>query len=456
MQEIFSSPSRELQQALLRLPEAIDRAFPMQPKHRRHLHLHIEELSLMLTSERGERGLMRQSYWSAPRLTAAYVWYFLPWNVVRLARLLHSLPLPVPEPRAIKKSGAPMPRIMADMGSGPLSFPLALWIAKPQWRALPLTILCTDNAIQPLHIGQSIFKHMAGEQCPWRIVPIRAALEQVPHEVYKTDGLPWLLSAANVCNELHSRGSYSQSSHEEQGLDNRLYMLMEKWAAVLHTAPTSNLLLVEPGTRLGGKTMVTLREAALECDLVPLSPCTHDALCPLEESGTWCHFTFDTGGSPSWLQDLSVSARLRKNALSLSFLLLQKRAAPEAEARVGSAAELSNGRIISGPLQVPSLAGRARYACYEGGLALVPNAEALPSGSLVRLREPEDERTDAKSGARIVDHAEKLAPRAESRVAQKSKDPAPASRMQEDTSRERKKKKPVKPSKKTQKKFWER
>ena len=55
-------------------------------------------------------------------------------------------------------------------------------------------------------------------------------------------------------------------------------------------------------------------------------------------------------------------------------------------------------RILSDAFPVPGM-GYARYACAEGGLALVPDAAALPSGALVACRRPDTPRRDSKSGA---------------------------------------------------------
>ena len=30
-----------------------------------------------------------------------------------------------------------------DLGSGPLTLPIALWLSRPDWRAVPLTLVCS-------------------------------------------------------------------------------------------------------------------------------------------------------------------------------------------------------------------------------------------------------------------------------------------------------------------------
>ncbi len=475
MQELFPPLPRAICDALQDFPKVLQSAMPMQAKHRHLLPQAIEELSTRLTTE---RGLLQQPYWSAPRFTSAYVWYFLPWNILRLTRLLHSLDLPEPTPMPIKKNGPALPRIFADMGSGPLSLPIALWLAKPQWRHIPLTVLCTDISPHPLGTGQKIFETLVGKDSPWRVVTRRCHLEGTATEMHKTEGIPWLITAANVCNELKGR--------HEQSSEDRLEEVVEKLLGSLH-APDARLLFVEPGTRLGGKTIVTLREVAQNYQLRPVSPCTHGHECPLDDTRTWCHFTFDIQGAPYWLTDLSIKANLRKDALSLSFVLLQGgQNAQEQESHTEQEGRHtpSSARIISAPFRVPNVPGFSRYACAPQGLTLLGRAEHLPSGALVSIEAPHDESaTDRKSGAFIVEHKEKLPAREDreyrdyrdsrredgytreysrpysqdrprSFSGERSEGRGKNASYREEKPQERKKK-VIKPSKKNEKKFWE-
>ncbi len=437
MQKIFTPLKPHIIKALQDLPKALDAVLPLQAKHRRTLPYAIEELSSRLTVE---RGLIKQAYWSAPRLTAAYMWYFLPWNILRLTRLLSSLHLPEPKPMPTRANGKVKPRVFVDMGSGPLSLPIALWLAKPEWREYELNVLCLDTSPHPLQLGQKLFTAIAGEQSPWRIIPVRAQLETAHVEIHKVDGLPWLISAANVCNELKLQ-------------EERAYKIMENLKPNLR-ANDASLLIIEPGTRLGGKTIVTMREAAIEHELNPISPCPHLQECPLEETRTWCHFTFDVSGSPKWLNDLSAAAKLRKDALSLAFVLLSNTEPKD---------DSNKARIISAPFKVPTLLGESRYACCSQGLALLGNATDLPSGALVELKQNQNQgRTDSKSGAIILEHAEKItqAPRAEyarpafKQGAKPSAQIEPKAKETKTKEQKQKAKKVIK-SKKTSKKFWE-
>lgn len=432
------------------LGQALRTVRPLRSAHYRDLPADIEALSRLLTCERS--GLYRP-YWSSPASTSAYLYYFLPWNVLRLARLFRSLPLP--DPRLwLKKGRTPL---LLDGGSGPLSVPLALWLARPEWRALPIQVLAVDNAVQPMELGRDVMAAWGDilGQPVWQVRVERGSLEHMPRLERKLAGTlerqerhlrPWLLTAANVLNELsaESRRMNREDDEDEDGPGGvrRLENLLDEleplcWPAPLNEDETGTAdeallpaaLFVEPGTRLGGKTISRLRDAALERDLIPLAPCTHRGPCPLAHAPAgrgWCHFTFDCEGAPHWLQELSSAAGLAKSALSLAPLLL--RADPAAgedlfddrdgfddadpdSARREAADMLHRPRpvrVLSSPFVVPGLRGQARYACCAAGLAVVPDAAALPPGASLTARAQEDmerpgtPRRDRKSGALLL------------------------------------------------------
>lgn len=381
--------------ALKALPRAINDILPLRTAHKRDLPLAVEELSLRLTSERNS---LNRPYWSVPRLTSAYLRYFLPWNIIRLARLFAGLPLPAPQPliwneQAEEADNESLPRLLVDVGSGPLTLPIALWMAKPEWRDLPLTVLCIDAAPQPLDLGKKLFIALAGEHSPWRIITRRAPLDALPRELRTIRGVPWLLTAANVINEIPVKtGEFN---------DER-FAAIAAVAAHFCQSPDASALFVEPGTRLGGKNMVSLREQALEAGLQPVAPCPHRGVCPVQESRSWCHFTFDIEGAPAWLLELSRQAHLSKDGLSMSFMLLQNGATTEPHAEHTSASSIESVRIISAPFVIPGMWGSARYACSERGLVLLTDALSFPSGALVEALWPDDPKQDKKSGAFIL------------------------------------------------------
>ena len=426
--ELFPSLDAAAQAALARLPEALARVRPLSAAHRRTLPEDIAELSRALTAERAE---LRRPYWSRPAFVSAYLHYFLPWNLVRLARLFRGLPLPSPEGEG--------PALLLDAGSGPLTVPLALWLARPQWRGLPLQVLALDSASQPLELGRALFAAW-GEALGEPVWPVRLAkgpLESLAaraQPLVASGGRPWLITAANVLNEVRpARGGRGgavaedvEDGEEDGGsglLEEKLDKLLAAWSPLF--APPADagvagseegnlptLLFVEPGTRLGGTTLMRLRELALAGGLHAVAPCTADTPCPLRR-GAWCHFTFSPAGAPRWLAELSAAAGLAKRSLSLSPLMLRAGAA-----RVTDAPAAARARVLSSPFEVPGVCGLARYGCAPCGLALLAEAGGIASGSLVELGEAgtarphgEKPRRDALSGARIFTPPQKQAPR---------------------------------------------
>ena len=437
---LFPPLTAETMRILDMLPEALAKVWPLNTAHRRSLPDDVAQLSRLLTTERA--GLARP-YWSSPASISAYLYYFLPWNLVRLTRMLASLPLP--DPRAVAPKGGEA--LLVDVGSGPLTLPLALWLARPKWRSAPLRVLAMDTSSQPLELGKTLME-VLGEltgQPVWPVRVARAPLDQVVRQAGPLlaggRARPWLVSAANVLNELRfgkKRSRGASAMEDEDGFDSpdaddmdfdaagaageadgekpegcredRLDSFLESLsplfdhvggrgeaAANSPAAVGPSLLFVEPGTRLGGSTIMRLRQLAVDGGLTALAPCTHQQDCPLlrgQGGRTWCHFTFGSEGAPLWLEDLSLAAGLGKSGLSLSPLLLS--AMPEAEPEAGKPMA---ARVLSAPFMVPGLAGRARYACSGKGILLLENAESLASGDELTVSIAAGAPRDRKSGA---------------------------------------------------------
>ena len=406
---------------------------PLSAAHRRFLPDDVAALSRILTSERTN---LAHPYWSRPGFISAYLYYFLPWNLVRLARLLSVLPLP-----SAAESGERS--LLIDIGSGPLTLPIALWLARPDLREAPIRVLAQDKAIQPLAFGRALFEALGQMQgsSVWQIETIHSPLYSLPRQVRMLcdDGVkggacrPWLVTAANVLNEYCGgrpqkmrggdfddcdadgvHGNSLTGEHGSVAMDAALEDVLEAVLSVLadsassvseeesgaeHSVPAA--LFIEPGTRLGGKIIMRMRGLAIQAGQNVVAPCTHSASCPLREGRggrTWCHYTFDAVGAPSWLQKLSAEAGLSKRALSLAPLLLSTQVAPQSHVRD---ADLP-ARVISSPFAVPALAGKARYACTHEGLVLLEDAVALASGDRLPISIPADAKRDAKSRVPVI------------------------------------------------------
>lgn len=178
---LFPPLSAAAREALERLPEALAKVRPLSAAHRRSLPEDVADLSRLLTTE---RGALNRPYWSSPAFVSAYLYYFLPWNLLRLTRLLSGLPLPDPGAAVVPESEA----LLLDAGSGPLTLPLALWLARPLWREAPVRVLGPGQRGSAPGIGQGAVqglgrdsrpKNLARAYCTrafgkaWRVMPRR-------------------------------------------------------------------------------------------------------------------------------------------------------------------------------------------------------------------------------------------------------------------------------------------
>ncbi|MDR2020638.1 MAG: rRNA methyltransferase [Treponema sp.] len=432
----------------------VDRIFPVPRRFRSRLEADVAELSRLLTSGRSERD---GGYLGRPGLLSAYLHYFLPWNVYRLCRLFSS---PGWDLSLAEGDG------IIDLGSGPLTLPIALWTARPELRGLRLEFRCVDRTGAVLEAGKRIFEalalgglsaeaasvpaasmpsasvnsggavHAGGGAGRWTIKTIRSAWDAP-----LSGGRAKLVTAVNMFNEVRT------VSGEGERAAVRLAALCRE---------EGSILVVEPGLPRSGAFIAALRSALLDRGRPPLAPCLHGGNCPLPGNpgrgrgrAKWCHFAFETGDAPKNLHRLSAAAGIPKERAVLSFLLAGPRSGgasrgedagaaasvPAASMPAVSAVRRSLAvRIISDPFPIPasvpaaslpsasmpsaSMPGQkqrlGRYGCSAEGLVLVVSVPAasvpsasmpggLHSGTLLELPLPAGERRDSKSGALLLE-----------------------------------------------------
>ncbi len=420
------------------LGQALKDAFPLKKAHRQDLPYNIVQLSRLLTVDRAE---MRHPYWASPALTGAYVHYFLPWNIYRLSRLFSGLRLATPPDDG--------KYLLLDLGSGPMTVPVALWLSCPEWRSKKIVVCAVDCAGHPLQIGKAILESLARQAGtePWEVVPVQAPLEQGIRragQIIQKGCTPWLVTAANVLNELEPLKKKVRLDDDETDFEkSRLNDITGLVSSLLRRAPKeARALFIEPGTRLGGLTLMGVRSMLRDEGMHIEAPCPHNGLCPLykgddsdemdddelfmqeeeqefqpqEQHGqvsklagrSWCHFTFTSTGAPSWLRALAEPTGLAKETLSLSFLLFS---AAKEEHEEQQQDGQQNGqktclRIISQPFSVPRRKGQCRYACSEYGLILLEDAAKYASGTKLSVSQTGDDVAkapqDVRSGAHCL------------------------------------------------------
>jgi len=372
--------------ALEALPAIFDEVAPLNQRHRLELGRTIRLLWEDLTSEREHR---TAEYLSSPAYYSSYVRYFLPWNILRLSSILSRMPLSL-------KAGS----VLMDIGSGPLSLPIALYVARPDLRSMPLTVYCTDKTERILKVGQAIFESLcaklSGSLPPWEIVLLRQPFgARLPE---KAD----VITAANVFNEFFWKS--------KTPLGKRAFLTAGQIMGNLKGR--GSVFFMEPGDPRSGSFMSAMRAAFMASGAEPVAPCPHNRSCPMpgvfhglelpasesspkekprrledvvmpkrRDKYPWCHFTIGTESAPGWLKKLSDEAGLPKEKLVFSYLLV---AFPNG-ASDRKTSDLA--RIVSEDFPLPGHR-TGRYACSAEGYTLIRYASdrfSFSSGDLVRL-----------------------------------------------------------------------
>ncbi len=345
---LFTHANEFTEKALIALEEAISQVVRQTNTQRKSLKKDIIELSELLTSERNE---LAAPYWTMPSFMAAYLNFFMPWNVVRLCQLLPKLEMPHIDDNDY----------ILDLGSGPITCIIALWIAKPEYRAKKINIIATDVVLKPMELGLAVFQALAkilGEPLNWNVQLHRQSFTQaLDRHSTKLKAKAKLILSANILNEVESRQKL-QNAQIREIFSAYSYAIRRN----LHN-DEGTYLAIEPGTRQGGRLITLLREEALENSLAPHAPCTHNEICPFQENkriSSWCHMQCPAH-APAWLKDLAYNSGFRRRTLSLSFVQLKtnlKKFKPNA------------ARLISNPFDVPQY-GTCHYICSEHGLGML-------------------------------------------------------------------------------------
>ena len=390
----------------------------------------IRELSHQMTDDRGSR---RLGYMNEKTFLSAYVRYFMWWNLVRLARLFANLDF------GFLLDGD----VCLDIGSGPLTLPCALWLARPDLRQKKLVWYVMDISQGALSVGEEIFLALAAKTGgePWKIVRVKGELGTAVKEKAR------FVTCANMFNELlQSRGGeppdflakkYSQALFKyldfengganEGSAQNAGGAANEGRAKSVRGGPA--LLLVEPGVPKSARFVSLMRDAFIRRGLLALAPCPHQQSCPMDgrragkggANGKWCNFAFETDDAPKKLLALSASAGIPKERAVLSFVLAGAARESYASPKSGGLSGLEKVSAIDAACKPKNCGGLLRvasdiirlppdgegqkprvghYACSEQGLvlALSKGGKRVYSGDLLEV---ENDFTP-KSGAETI------------------------------------------------------
>lgn len=429
----------DAQKVLRDFDQIAQSAMPANSKQLVALPKIIRELSHQMTDDRGSR---RLGYMNEKTFLASYVRYFMWWNLVRLARLFSNLDF-----NFLSGGG-----VCLDIGSGPLTLPCALWLARPDLRQKKFVWYVMDISQLALSLGEEIFLSVAaatgGE--PWKIVRVKGPLGTAVKEKAR------FVTCANMFNELlQSRGGeppdylakkYSQALFKyldfesDRGAENfrdakncggpanEVRAASEGSAANDRSGPA--VFLAEPGTPNSARFVSLMRDAFIRRGLFALAPCPHQQSCPMDgrragkggANGKWCNFAFDTDDAPKKLLALSAKAGIPKERAVISFVLAsaetackpkncgtrESDASPKSVDEKKSFASPRSGgllRVASDIIRLPpEREGQkprvGHYACSEQGLvlALSKGGKRVYSGDLLEV---ENDFTP-KSGAETI------------------------------------------------------
>jgi len=403
---VFGELPADVRKLLDSFPEIVDAVFPLDGKKLQSLPSDIRDLSHDLTDERADR---RVGYMNDPAVLSAYIRYYMWWNLVRLCRLFVSLPFDLKDGDAA-----------VDLGSGPLTLPIALWMTRPELRAKKITWYCVDISQGALAAGEELFLSLAartGDE-PWQITRVKGECGVSLRRRVA------LVTSANMFNELFWDNPLpleQQAKHYAEEISS-------------YAESESSILVIEPGVPRAGRFISLIRDSLMRLDYKPVAPCPHDGVCPFPglRHGKWCHFVFDTADAPAKLHKLSDEAGLAKDRAALSFIYSRRGVAVvEGEAGAGEAAagqapvpqaasEIVSRisglfpdlkvRVTSDPIKLPEYY-TGRYGCSERGMVMLTGTyqaadylQTCHSGSLVAVPMPDRKspEIDAKTDAILI------------------------------------------------------
>ena len=275
---VFAPLPQDARRILEEFGSIVQTVQPLSAKQLELLPRSIRELSHLLTDERSRR---KGSYMNSAPLLSAYIRYFMWWNLYRLVSLFAAT-----EQTAFDflYDGS----VCLDIGSGPLTVPLALFLARKELRGKKLIWYCMDSGSSALALGERLFyacceRLNAGTRasCPWRIVRVKGqagtaikskvdliTCANVFNEAYWSSKMPLKAEAQKDVRLLLSYAGLSDtdSGTYANGKDNR-------------TVPGKRcctVFVAEPGVPLSARFVGLLRDELIRKKMHIVSPCTHE------------------------------------------------------------------------------------------------------------------------------------------------------------------------------------
>jgi ribosomal protein RSM22 (predicted rRNA methylase) len=376
--DLFSSLNSESQYILNNFDTVLQNINHLNSKQLHFLPQDIRELSHQLTDERSSR---RLGYMNDKRFLSAYTRYFMWWNLFRLTSVFSAMDESV-------FSSLTDNSFALDIGSGPLTVPVALWLARPELRQKKISWYCMDLSSSILTAGENIFLSVAAQTIfenssiqPWKIIRIKGSLGT------SLKNKPAFITCANVFNEM-----FWDSDKPLEHLSKNYLDTLLKYTDI---NTKTRVFIAEPGIPRASRFVSLCRDIFIRKNWTLVAPCAHYQKCPADghKGGKWCHFILDTDKAPQKLLKLSESAGLPKDRASISFICAASEKPEDA------CDSLLNLRVISDPIKLPQNKTGV-YCCSPKGLVLYTK-KIYSSGRLINtnlktdIKLPSDKKTDA-------------------------------------------------------------
>ena len=385
---------KKSQELLENFDRVVQGVRPLNSKQLQKLPENIKALSHQLTDQRSER---RLGYMNESVQLSSYVRYYTWWNLVRLTKLFSNLP------------AASFPNkecICLDIGSGPLTLVISLWLSRPELRELNLTWYCLDVSSNSMALGEDVYLSIVAQTggTPWKIVRVKGSFGTGTFIKEKAD----FITCANMFNELDQASDMPPEFQSKKYYDQ----------LCSYKNDDCKFLLIEPGVPKSARTLCLLRDRFIKENYDLIGPCSHCSECPMNglkaytgSQNKWCNFAFSTENAPAKLLKLSENSKLTKDRATLIFISVVPNKSFDnstvVEKNISEKQDNSlSVRIISDCMKLHNNSF-ANYGCSKIGLVLVSskNENAFKSGDLLKIECSQDIKKlpiDKKSGAKLI------------------------------------------------------
>lgn len=265
-----------------------------------------------------ERALVGERYLADPELLGAYLLFYWPVSYAQARSVLGEL------------GDRPLGRVL-DVGAGPMPMGIAALDAGAR------SLHAIDRVERALLLGSSIAAD-------------RDRVLTSTWDPQRGDALPAgpfdTIVAGHVLNELHLGA---------QALERRAGLVS---ALLQRGSEGARLVIIEPALRDTSRALLELRDRVTQEGVVVHAPCLVQAPCPaLHKPTDWCHAQ-RAWDPPPQIAEIAERAKLHKDTLKLSYLVLSGNEAPPTFAA-------DRFRIVSEPM--PQKGKRVIFGCGPAG-----------------------------------------------------------------------------------------